>query len=407
MKIAYFDCFAGISGDMILGALIDAGLEIEHLKKDLALLNLEGYSLELEKVSKNGINGSKITVHTEETNVHRHLSDIKNIIQSSGLGDAVKEKSIAIFTSLAKAEAKIHGTTPEKIHFHEVGAMDAIIDIVGAVIGLERMGIKEVYSSSLRTGTGFVKCAHGILPVPAPATLELLKGVPIYGGEIEKELVTPTGAAILTNYAKEYGNLPSMQILNSGYGAGSWDLPIPNLLRLIIGEKQTKETDEGERFGGTGNIGATTGMMIEVNLDDLNPEYYDYLMESLFNLGAWDVAFSPLQMKKNRPATLLKVLLPPEKLEQGISLIFKETTTIGLRVYSVEKYMLPYETLIIKGDWGPQVARVKLSRFNDKINSFSPEYEDCRKIAGEQGIPLKEVYLRVKMETLKILEGKT
>lgn len=406
MKIAYFDCFAGISGDMILGALVDVGLDFETLKKDLALLNLEGYTIETERVSKKGISGTKIKINTEETNTHRHLSDIKEIINSSGLNETIKEKSIEIFTSLAEAEAKIHGTTLEEIHFHEVGAMDAIIDIVGAVIGFEKMGITGVYSSPLKTGTGFVECAHGILPIPAPATLELLKGVPIYGGEIEKELVTPTGAAILTAYAKGYGSLPAMQVITSGYGAGSWDLSIPNLLRLIIGEKIKKSADKNKRFEGQGNLGIAPGMVLEANLDDLNPEYYEYLMESLFKLGVWDVTLSPLQMKKNRPGTLLKVFLPAEKLEQAISLIFRETTTIGIRAYGVEKYMLPYEIISVKGDWGPQIAGVKISSFDGEGINISPEYEDCRKIANEQGIPLKEVYSKVKAETKKIWQEK-
>lgn len=237
MKIAYFHCFAGISGDMTLGALVDAGLDWEQLQSDLAKLSLTGYRLQREKVIKQGVSGTKVHVLTEEGHVHRHLRDIQDIIGNSTLPDVVKEKSIQVFTRLAEAEAKVHQTTIERIHFHEVGALDAIIDIVGSVIGLWRLGIEEVYASPVHTGTGFTECAHGIMPVPAPATMELLQGVPIYSREIEKELVTPTGAAIITAYCKNFGSMPPMQVVNIGYGAGDQDLMIPNLLRLTIGEK--------------------------------------------------------------------------------------------------------------------------------------------------------------------------
>src|SRR5690554_5070908 len=244
MKIAYFHCFAGISGDMTLGALVDAGLDWEVLKEDLAKLPVTGYRLEKEKVVKQGISGTKVHVLTDEGHVHRHLGDIEEIINKSTLPEVVKERSIAVFTRLAEAEAKVHNTTIEKIHFHEVGALDAIIDIVGSVAGLYRLGIEEVYASPIQTGTGFTECAHGVMPIPAPATMELLQGVPIYAGEIEKELVTPTGAAILTTYCKEFGTMPSMKVESTGYGAGERNLAIPNLLRLTIGERYS-EVDSG------------------------------------------------------------------------------------------------------------------------------------------------------------------
>lgn len=392
MKIAYLDCFAGISGDMTLGALVDAGLPLDTLKEDLALLALKGYTIKGEEITKEGIRGTKIRVITEEQDAHRHLSDIKKIIQESSLPEEVKEDSIAIFTRLAEAEAKIHGTTPEKIHFHEVGAMDAILDIVGAVCGFRRLGIEEVYASPVRTGTGFVQCAHGLLPVPAPATLELLQGVPVYGGNIAKELVTPTGAAILSHYVKEYGSLPEMEILQTGYGAGDWDLPIANLLRLIIGKKK-KTKDHGLiRFGGAGEIQQETVLMMETNLDDMNPEYYQYLTELLFQAGALDVSLVPVQMKKNRPGTILKVLMDPHVLAACQQIIFRQTTAIGHRVYPVEKYMLPYEIIALTGPWGSQPLRVKIARLGKDIVNIGPEYEDCRRIALHTGLPLKEVY---------------
>lgn len=397
MKIAYLDCFAGISGDMVLGALIDAGLELKTLKEDLALLGLEGYEIRAEQVTKRGISGTKVTVITQEQANHRHLADIKEIIGQSLLPDAVKRKSISVFLSLAEAEARIHGTTPDQIHFHEVGALDAIVDIVGTVCGFWRLGIEEIYASPVRTGTGFVKCAHGLLPVPAPATLELLKGIPIYGGNINKELATPTGAAILASYCKEFGSLPPMEVWETGYGAGGWDLEIPNLLRLVIGNKPAKHREYADiRFGGQGHMQVETVNIIEVNLDDMNPEFYDYLIQVLFKAGALDVSLFPLQMKKNRPAAMLKVVVSPAQTDSCQKVIFRETTAIGLRVYPVQKYMLPYEVITVKGSWGSQTARVKIARLGKEIYNLAPEYEDCRCIAQEQNRPLKEIYEAVK-----------
>lgn len=387
MKIGYFDCFAGISGDMILGALVDAGLDLDTLKQDLSLLKLNGYEIKAEPVTKLGLVGTKVTVITQEEHVHRHLDDIRQIIGESGLPEEVKIKSIAVFRRLAEAEAKIHGTTPDQIHFHEVGALDAIVDIVGSVCGLWRLGIEEVYASPVRTGTGFVKCAHGLLPVPAPATLELLRGVPIYGGEISKELATPTGAAILTAYCQGFGSLPPMEVLQVGYGAGGWELEIPNLLRLVIGNKTEKNLSRGQD-----KLLKEPALMMEANIDDMNPEFYDHLMHLLYEQGAMDVALVPLQMKKNRPATMLRVLLSPERLEVIRQVIFQETTSIGLRVYPVEKYMLPYEIISVQGPWGPETVRVKVAGLDHDIHNIAPEYEDCRLIATKNSRPLKEIY---------------
>lgn len=391
MKIGYFDCFAGISGDMILGALIDAGLDLDTLKQDLSLLQLGGYEIQAEPVNKMGLVGTKVTVITREEHAHRHLSDIRQIIQDSSLPEEVKVKSMAIFRRLAEAEAKIHGTTPDKIHFHEVGTLDAIVDIVGAVCGLWRLGIDQVYASPVRTGTGFVKCAHGLLPVPAPATLELLKGAPIYGGEINKELATPTGAAILTSYCQGFGSLPPMEVLQVGYGAGGWELEIPNLLRLIIGTKQKENLGRGQD-----RLLKESALMMEVNIDDMNPEFYDYLIHLLYAQGAMDVALVPLQMKKNRPATMLRVLVSPERLGPMQQIIFQETTSIGLRVYPVEKYMLPYEIISVQGPWGPERVRVKVANLGKDVYNIAPEYEDCRLIAVNKSRPLKEIYEQAK-----------
>jgi len=398
MYIGYFDCFAGISGDMVLGALVDAGLPLETLKEDLRLLPLEGYEIQAEPVLKHGVAGTKVTVVTAEERTHRHLAGIEALIRGSSLPEPVKEKSLAIFRRLAEAEAKIHRTTPDRIHFHEVGAVDAIVDIVGAVCGLWRLGIEEIYASPVRTGTGFVRCAHGVLPVPAPATLELLQGVPVYGGDIARELTTPTGAAILTAYCRGYGSLPPMEIRRVGYGAGGWDLEIPNLLRLVVGVKREKTAARGED-----RLLKEPALMLEVNIDDMNPEFYDHLFQRLYGAGAMDVSLVPLQGKKNRPAAMLRVLLAPERLPALQEIVLRETTAIGLRVYPVEKYMLPYETLAVKGDWGPEAVRVKVARLGGEVYNVAPEYEDCRAVAARYNRPLKEIYDLAKQAAQEVL----
>jgi len=400
VKIAYFHCFAGISGDMILGALVDAGLDWDQLQQDLAGLALPGFQLRAEKVVKQGIGGTKVHVSVEEVTAHRHLSNIVKIIGDSALPDVVKETSIKIFTRLAEAEARVHRTTVEKVHFHEVGALDTIVDIVGSVTGLLRLGVQEVYSSPVHTGSGFVECAHGTIPVPAPATLELLKGVPVYSRGIERELVTPTGAAILATYCQDFGDMPSMRVSHIGYGAGTHELTIPNVLRISLGEK-VESLDQGNehgnlRFGGAGHVHQAQAVMMEVNIDDMNPEFYDYLITRLLKAGAMDVFLQKIQMKKNRPGIVLSLLLYSHQVEQFYELIFAETTSIGVRVFPVTKYMLPYEIMTIDTEFGP--AKVKVARFQDKLSNLAPEYEDCRKIAEERHIPLKKVYDLVKCE---------
>ncbi|MDR3585748.1 MAG: nickel pincer cofactor biosynthesis protein LarC [Desulfosporosinus sp.] len=405
MRIAYFHCFAGISGDMTLGALVDAGLDWEQLKSDLAKLPLTGYQLQMEKVIKQGISGTKVHVLTEEDHVHRHLRNVQEIISNSTLPEVVKEKSIQVFTRLAEAEAKVHQTTIERIHFHEVGAMDAIIDIVGSVIGLWRLGIEEVYASPVHTGTGFTECAHGIMPVPAPATMELLQGVSIYSRDIEKELVTPTGAAIITAYCTNFGSMPPMRVDNIGYGAGEHDLVIPNLLRLTIGEKVDQVCSDGHiRYGGKGDVHQGQALMMEANIDDMNPEFYDYLINKFLKAGAMDVFLRKIQMKKNRPAIVLSLLIHTHQLETFYQQIFAETTSIGVRVYPVTKYMLPYEIRTVQTKLGQ--AKVKVARYQDSLRNVAPEYEDCRKLAEEQQIPLKEVYDIIKYEAHLQLEQK-
>lgn len=387
MKVAYLDCFSGISGDMLLGALVDAGLDFDLLQRDLAGLDLNEYELYEQKVNKQGISGTKVHVLSLEGHVHRHLSDIQEIIGRSALPVPVKNKSLEIFTRLGKAEAKIHGTTIDQIHFHEVGAVDAIVDIVGTVIGFWRLGIEKVFSSELHVGKGFVKAAHGLLPVPAPATLELLRGVPIYSRDIEGELVTPTGAAILTAYCQDYGPIPKIKVERAGYGAGEKDLSIPNLLRLTLGKMGAKNNEYQD-------IRAGEALTIEANIDDMIPEFYDYLFTKLFKAGAMDVYIQNIQMKKNRPAVLLTVQIPLDKLEEIRQILFEETTTIGMRVYPIKKYMLPYEFLTIKTEYGS--AKVKVASMEGKVCTVSPEYEDCQRLAQLSGVSLKHIYEEIK-----------
>lgn len=381
MRVAYFDCFSGIAGNMILGALLDAGLSLSQLKKDLSKLNLSGYELKVSEVKKREIGGTYLQVKIKEKKIERKLRDILRIIEQSSLEREIKVLSQEIFNKLAAAEGKVHRKDQKDIHFHEVGALDAIIDTVGAVIGIKLLGIEKVYASSLNTGTGFIKCSHGLLPVPAPATLELLKGIPIYSQNISAELVTPTGAAIITTLSSEFGKMPLMRLENIGYGAGKWDLPFPNLLRVSIGE--IKEEEEEDKVA-----------LIETNIDDLNPLFYDYLFDKLFKVGALDVFLTPILMKKGRPANLLAVIAEEKYIPKIKEIIFSETTTLGIRVSEVRRSKLKRERLTVETKFGK--IRVKIGRLKGKIKTISPEYEDCKRKAKEFNLPLKEVYEEAK-----------
>ncbi len=324
MKIAYFDCFSGASGDMILGALLDAGLELEMLRQELAKLSLSHFEVRQKKVRKNSLGGTQAEVIIDDHHHHhhrRHLHDIEEIIESSSLADEVKQKSLKIFHRLAEAEAQVHRTTVEHIHFHEVGAMDAIIDVVGSVAGLAALGVERIYCSPLHVGSGTVQCAHGILPVPAPATAELIKGVPFYSRGVAGELLTPTGAAILTTLAANFGPLPSMSFEQIGYGAGTADLAMPNLLRVFIGEGQD-ELKEYEQE----NVA-----VLEAQIADLDPQRYDYLIGKLLNLGALEVFLTQVQMQENRPQALLTVICRPTQVERFSQVLLRETSGTGLR----------------------------------------------------------------------------
>ncbi len=375
--IAYLDCFSGISGDMLLGAMVDAGLALADLRSDLAKLPLHGYEISAEKVVKQGITGTLVRVKTEPSHAHRGLHDIVDIVNAAKLTPEVSVPAIGTFERLAAAEARVHGTTIDEVHFHEVGAVDAIVDVVGAFCGLNRLGIEKVYASPLPLGGGWVDTQHGRLPVPAPATVELLHGVPTYGGPVEAELVTPTGAAVLTTICRDFGKMPPMAIHAVGWGAGSRDLAHPNLLRLLLGEP-TKRPREQQL------------VLIETNIDNMNPELFGHVMDRLLEGGALDVFYTPIMMKKSRPATLVSVLSEPPLVDSLCDMLFRETTTLGMRLTEVGRRCLDREWKQVQTEYGP--VRVKIGRLSDEILNIAPEYEDCARLAKEKGVPAKAVY---------------
>lgn len=380
MKTAYFDCFSGISGDMILAALLDAGLDETSFRAELAKLPDIEFDLQISKVVKHGITASDVDVIIYEDHHHRRLKDIEDIINRSGLSDSIKSGAIGVFRRLANAEAKVHGTTPDEVHFHEVGAVDAIVDITGSIIGLEMLGIEKVYASPLPMGHGFVKAAHGMIPIPAPATVELLTGIPVYSSGIEGELVTPTGAALISTIASGFGDIPSMTLQKTGYGAGKKDFGIPNVLRVLIGESAERSQ----------SIPSHKVSILETNIDDMNPEFYDSLFEKLFKAGTLDVYISPVQMKKNRPASLLCAICPPDKVDQAAEIILRNTTSFGVRISSAERRCLDRSWETVSTAYGN--IRIKVGMLNGETITASPEYEDCKTAAQKHNIPLKKAY---------------
>jgi uncharacterized protein (TIGR00299 family) protein len=379
MKIAYFDCIAGASGDMILGALLDAGLPQENLRKGLNALKLDDFDLQIQRVVKNGFSATKVDVIVADDVPVRHLPDIEAIIQKSDLPASIKNQALTIFQRMGAVEAEIHGVSLDQVHLHELGGVDTIVDVVGALLGLNALGVERIYASPLPMGRGFVRGAHGQIPLPAPATLALLKGAPIVGSNLDAETVTPTGAALLTSLAVDFGPIPTMNLTAIGYGAGGRDLPIPNILRLLLGDGPAPAESITE-----------TLTMIETNLDDQNPETYDYVMTRLFDGGALDVFLAPIQMKKNRPATLLRVLCRPTDVDALTSILFAETTTLGVRKQSLTRYCLPRALRTVETPYGP--VQVKVARWGDSQIKAAPEYEDCRRLAQSSGVPLREVY---------------
>jgi hypothetical protein len=380
MRVAYFDCFSGISGDMTLGALMDLGVSAEAFVAELNRMRLPTWTLEARKVTRQSIRATDVRITTEDATHERSLCEIYDIIEPSGLDEDVKETALRIFDRVAEAEAHVHGTTPDKIHFHELGGLDSVIDVVGAVIGLKMLGVEEVHASALPLSRGFVKAAHGLMPVPAPATAELLKGVPFYPTDIEGELITPTGAGILVTLAKSFGQPPTCAFDGIGYGSGKKEFRHPNLLRVMIGE--TVATNERLIWE---NLA-----LLETNIDDMNPEFFEHVMERAFSVGALDVFLSPIQMKKNRPAVLLSVLAQPKDVSVLLTCLWSETTTLGVRVSEVKRVSLPRDVVTVATPFGE--IRVKIARCEGRAQNVAPEYEDCKRAAAQYTVPLSEVY---------------
>jgi len=389
--IAYFDCFSGISGDMVLGALVDAGAPVRSIEQELRKLKLDGWIISAEKVKRGAIFATRVKVETQEQHHHRGLTEIVRMIDAAQLAPRVADRAKKIFTRLGESEARVHGMPVEKVHFHEVGAVDAIVDIVGAAIGFELLGIDEFACSALDLGAGQVMTAHGLLPVPAPATAELLRGAPTFSSGIQRELVTPTGAAIATALSSRYAEMPAMTLRAIGYGAGAADISEKaNVLRLLVGENSAGEP--GEHWGPPVTV-------IETNVDDMSPQIYAYFAERALAAGALDVFSTPAQMKKNRPGLLVTLLCEPENATRLIDVVFRETTTIGVRTHEVRRKTLDREWLPVETSFGE--VRMKVSRMNGSVLNATPEYEDCKKIADERGIPLKQVIAAASFEFQK------
>jgi len=379
MLTAYFDCFSGISGDMTLGALVDLGVPVEWLAENLAALPLDGFELTAEQVHPGGIRAVDIKVAVNDTTKARNYAAIKELIENSQLPEKVRDLSSAIFRRIGEAEARVHGCALDQVHFHEVGGIDAIVDIVGTALGVDYLGIDKVACGPIPVGGGTAVCSHGELPVPAPATAEILKDVTVYGGG-EAELTTPTGAAIIKTLATTFGPLPAMRIGKIGYGSGKRQTGgRPNLLRVFLGETAAQDDFTHDRI-----------LVIEANVDDMSPEVSGYVMETLLADGARDVIFLPAFMKKNRPGTLLQVLCTFEDKDILINRILSETSSIGLRYYPAERCLLPRKTVAVDSPWGKLAAK-QVRRPGGKIE-LVPEYEACARVAAENGIPIREVY---------------
>lgn len=372
---------------MILGALVALGVDKNELIEQIKFLDVADFEIEFRTMDKSGISAIHAEVKYPPEHAHRHLRDIEKIINDSRLKDSVKKRAIQIFTKLAEAEAKVHGTNVEKIHFHEVGAMDAIVDVVGACVGFEILGIEKFYCSKIHTGSGFVKMAHGKFPVPPPAVAEILQSVnaPIYQTEIEGELITPTGAAIIATVCEGFGAIPEMQIEKSAYGAGTRDYKdFPNVLRLILGTIAESQETMGNGQRTTDNL-----LLLETNIDDLSPENLGFVIERAFEFGALDCWFTPIQMKKNRPATMISILCNKKDREFFTELLYIETTTLGVRIIEIERECLPRETVEMETEYG--LISVKIARFKNKIINAKPEYDQIREIALKSNKSLREI----------------
>lgn len=378
MRTAYFDLVSGISGDMTVAALLDLGVPRKRLQEELGRLTGVNFRLRVGRKTVNGIRAVRFQVRAGVDEPRRSWADIRGLIEASGLSAAVKSRSLAIFSKLAQAEGKIHGVPPERVHFHEVGAVDSIVDIVAAAVGTCVLEIDDFACSAVPLGRGLTRSLHGVLPVPAPATLELLKGFPIQGSDIEAENVTPTGAAILSALVTRKGEAPAMRVERTGYGAGTLEFADrPNVLRVVLGEDASV-------------LGHQRMLVMETHIDDMNPEFYDHVLERLFAAGARDVTLSPLQMKKNRPGTLLRVIAEPELRDALAEIVLAETSTLGVRYHPVDRLVLPRETLKLKTRFG--VLTVKVADEPGGGKRATPEYDEARKIAVSRNVPLRVVY---------------
>lgn len=392
MKIAYFDCPSGAAGDMIMGALVDAGVPFEAFRAELRKLALPGWDLVRREVRKGAFRATKIDVDIDAAahQHHRSLADIQAILEASPLDAAVKERAGRIFVRLADAEARVHGTTRETVHFHEVGAVDAIVDVTGGVLALAMLGIGAVYVSALPLGGGFVDTAHGRMPVPGPGTAELLRGFPVVDTGVRAELVTPTGAAILTTLGRPAVSLPPMVVAAVGYGAGTMDLPgTPNMLRCFVGES-------------VGEAGAETIMQVETTIDDMSPQLYEPLMERLFEAGAVDVFLTPVVMKRSRPGTVLTALCPRDRLERVARMLFEESSTIGLRWTEWQRATLPREVVSLPTSYG--AIQFKVSRLDGRVVTVTPEFADVARIARDKALPVREVLDQARAEGRRLLQ---
>ena len=390
MKQAYLDCSSGISGDMFLAALLDAGLSPQRLLGELKKLSLGFYEFKRTRAVRGGLVGTRVEIRVPSEQPHRKLSHIEGILKESALSETVRERALKIFTKIAEAEGKLHGTGASEVHFHEVGAVDAIIDIVGACVGLELLEISELSSSPLNLGSGRVSAAHGSLPVPAPATAELLKDIPVYSSGVEGELVTPTGAAIVSTVASRFGPMPTMKAEIVGYGAGEKDFHgHPNVVRLFLGRSVENVQSK------PGAAGDEVVSVIEANLDDMSPQLYGYLVESALAAGALDITCASVQMKKNRPGLVVSIICPPDQSDELAELLFEQTTTIGLRIHEARRKVLEREIVSVDTEYG--AVRIKVARRNGKILNAAPEYDDCERLATEKSVPLKQVILAAQL----------
>ena len=380
-RILYYDCFAGISGDMNLGALIHLGVDPEYLQTELKKLNIEGFSLEIKEDKRRGINGIKadVIIHNQENEKHRHLHHIESLINESDLSEKVKTTALNIFNQVAVAEAKVHNIPIQKVHFHEVGALDSIADIVGAAICLDYLNVDKVIAAPVQLGGGTVKCAHGIMPVPAPATAEILKDIPVKTGLVQYEATTPTGAAILAATVDEFTSSMNFDIKKTGYGLGTIDTEVPNILRVFLAE--VNEEDD--------SLIQSEDTMLECNIDDWSPENYEFVMDLLFEAGASDVWIENIIMKKSRPAGKLCVLCPPEEAKKMKDILFQQTSTIGLREMAIKKNALVRKEETVQTPFG--AVRIKQSFYGGKIVNTKPEFEDCKRLARENNVSLKMI----------------